>query len=218
MPCLALLHTSSKYVADRHFGGLQSEHKHKYVDPPPSESSFHHPEPKTTTTLRVHLSTVYYYNNATNTPTTHSTLPLPTSLTASPPTQHNGRYHLRRVQHGIAKPPALPWPTTNPPSASCPIQIDIDMNNSHHVCLARLTLGFGASPHRYQLRIPTRTPTIATHHNTPSSDIDQHLAAWYAAIMQSICSIQYDLVLYALCVLDSEQLPVTHLTSAAISG
>lgn len=151
MPCLALLHTSSKYVADRHFGGLQSEHKHKYVDPPPSESSFHHPEPKTTTTTTT--TTL-----PTNTTTIYSTLPLYTSLPASPSTQHNGRHHLRGVQHGIAKPPTLPWPTTNPPSASCSIQIDIDMNINSHVCLARLT-------HTWLWRTTT---SISTPHPYPN--------------------------------------------------
>lgn len=161
MPCLALLHTSSKYVADRHFGGLQSEHKHKYVDPPPSESSFHHPEPKTTTTTTTTLPT--------NTTTTYSTLPLYTSLPASPSTQHNGRHHLRGVQHGIAKPPTLPWPTTNPPSSSCPIEIE-DTNSLPRFCLVRPTLGFGAFQHRYQLRILNRAsstrPTLLLYHPT----------------------------------------------------
>ena len=151
MPCLALLHTSSKYVADRHFEGLQSEHKHKYVDPPPSESSFHHPEPKTTTTTTT--TTL-----PTNTTTIYSTLPLYTSLLASPSTQYNGRHHLRGVQHGIAKPPTLPWPTTNPPSASCSIQIDIDMNINSHVCLARLT-------HTWLWRTTT---SISTPHPYPN--------------------------------------------------
>lgn len=36
--------------------------------------------------------------------------------------------------------------------------------------------------------------------------------------MQCICSTQYDLILDALRALDLEQLPVTHLTSAAKSG
>lgn len=117
MPCLALLHTSSKYVADRHFGGLQSEHKHKYVDPPPSECSFHHPEPKTTT-QRVYLYSLLplplqqHHRHPTKTPTTNSTLQLNTSLTAHPhkptqwpplsttsPTWHRRTSHLALAHH-----------------------------------------------------------------------------------------------------------------------
>jgi hypothetical protein len=56
------------------------------------------------------------------------------------------------------------------------------------------------------------------HLNALPSDIEPNLAAWYAAIMQSICSIQYNLIFDAPRASDSERLPVTHLTSAAISG
>jgi hypothetical protein len=48
--------------------------------------------------------------------------------------------------------------------------------------------------------------------------IDPHIADWYAAIMQRICSIQYDLVFGAPRASDSEQLPVTHLTLYANPG